>query len=363
MDITEILVPSQQIIWFPWAVQYFAYIGSAYAAAILFLISYIFKDHTSHYFRSALVLVFAIGGIVGPLALTGDLHQPARSWHFFANLTPWSWMSLGSIFLPAFSAITVATAWLYLRKDLNSFKSNKNFLLQKLSLLTLGEWTTPPKLMLTAAILCVLSGLSISIYTGAEVSILASRPLWNQLPLPLIWFFTAFIGAIGSACLMLILFPKVEDKAMLVDGDIKIMKITLLFGGVLAFILLPIWASNNPSFDLYTNEDWIPRLAILSFSFLICSLLAFFAEGLHSLNRVKLFYVSSISIFSFFYLRWVMIMDVQQIPKFDIGPYPYELPLGSNGLLGMVGIAGLWFAIALFGSEIVQPENDEPQLN
>lgn len=43
MNITEVLVPAQEIAWLPWAVQYFFYIGSAYAAAILFLIALIFK--------------------------------------------------------------------------------------------------------------------------------------------------------------------------------------------------------------------------------------------------------------------------------------------------------------------------------
>ncbi len=102
MNITEVLAPAQEIAWLPWAVQYFFYIGSAYAAAILFLIALIFKSSTSHQFRSALVLVMAIGAIVGPLALTGDLHQPGRAWHFYAHITPWSWMSLGSLFLPLF---------------------------------------------------------------------------------------------------------------------------------------------------------------------------------------------------------------------------------------------------------------------
>lgn len=76
MNITEILVPPQAIAWLPWAVQYFFYIGSAYAAAIMFLIALAIENHTSHRLRAALALTMAIGAIVGPLALTGDLHQP-----------------------------------------------------------------------------------------------------------------------------------------------------------------------------------------------------------------------------------------------------------------------------------------------
>ncbi len=102
MNITEVLVQPQAMAWLPWAVQYFFYICSAYAAAILFLIALLFEQHTSHRLRAVLVLTMAIGAIVGPLALTGDLHQPGRAWHFYAHITPWSWMSLGSLFLPVF---------------------------------------------------------------------------------------------------------------------------------------------------------------------------------------------------------------------------------------------------------------------
>ena len=76
MNITEVLVQPQTVAWLPWAVQYFFYIGSAYAAAILFVIALKFDQQSSHRLRAALVLTMAIGAVVGPLALTGDLHQP-----------------------------------------------------------------------------------------------------------------------------------------------------------------------------------------------------------------------------------------------------------------------------------------------
>ncbi|MDI8746341.1 hypothetical protein MJM83_32235, partial [Salmonella enterica subsp. enterica serovar Montevideo] len=45
--------------------------------------------------------VFSITcAITAPLALTADLHQTARVWHFYAWPTPWSWMPWGALFLP-----------------------------------------------------------------------------------------------------------------------------------------------------------------------------------------------------------------------------------------------------------------------
>ena len=357
MNITEILVPAQQIAWLPWAVQYFFYIGSAYAAAILFLISYIFREQTSHYFRSALILVVVLGTIVGPLALTGDLHQPGRAWHFYFHLTTWSWMSLGSLFLPLFSALSAATAWLYLREDLASFKTHENKWFQKIALITLGDWKTTPKLVLLSATATVISGLSIALYTGAEISVVASRPLWNQLASPFLWFITAFMGAVGTALLLLILFPKIENKTILTSADVRLIKTPLILSGVLAMILLPIWASNNESFSLYEDSTWVVYLSLLSFGFLACILMAFLAEGVTKLCRVKLALISFVAIATCWYLRWVTMMEVQTIPKYDMGPYPYELPLLGSGLIAIVGIAGLWFAIALFASELIQKDN------
>tara|TARA_R110001583_G_scaffold166089_1_gene318840 strand:- start:3693 stop:4799 length:1107 start_codon:yes stop_codon:yes gene_type:complete len=357
MNITEVLIQPQAITWLPWAVQYFLYIGSSYAAAILFLLSLMFQQHTSHRMRSALVLVLAIGAIVGPLALTGDLHQPGRAWKFFFHLTPWSWMSLGSLFLPLFSALSILTAWLYLRDDIAALKNSTNPIAKVVSLLTLGDWKITLTQMKIVAVITTLSGLSIALYTGAEIAIVQSRPLWNQATSPLLWFVTAFLGAIGFTALLLALFPSDKNSAMtssMTLGDISLIKRVLILSSVLALILVPLWASNNPYFSLYENQDWAIRLGLLSISFVVCFIVA---QTLTRLNRLNFILISATTLFTSFYLRWVTIMDVQTIPKFDVGAYPYELPLGGSGLLGIIGMFGLWIALALAATEIVDAKN------
>ncbi|MUJ36733.1 NrfD/PsrC family molybdoenzyme membrane anchor subunit [Aliivibrio fischeri] len=355
MNITEVLVQPQATAWLPWAVQYFLYIGSAYAAAILFLISLIFQQHTSHRLRSAFVLVLAIGAIVGPLALTGDLHQPGRAWHFFFHLTPWSWMSLGSLFLPLFSALAVLTAWLYLRDDIAKLKNSNNPMARFVGLLTLGDWKISTTQMKAVAFITVISGLSIALYTGAEIAIVESRPLWNQAASPLLWFITAFLASIGFTGLLLFIFPSEKTSSSMNDssiksGDLSLVKRVVTISSILAFILIPLWASNNPTFSLYENSDWVTRLSILSLSFMACFLSA---QYIKSLSRMTVALVSIITLCSSFYLRWVTMMNVQTIPKFDVGAYPYELPMGGSGLLGIIGMFGLWVALALAVSEII----------
>ncbi|PKH57464.1 tetrathionate reductase [Shewanella sp. Choline-02u-19] len=355
MNITEVLVPAQQMAWLPWATQYFFFIGSAYAAAMLFLLTLIFKKHTSHRLRAALVLTLAICAIVGPLALTGDLHQPGRAWHFYAYITPWSWMSMGSFFLPVFSGLSVVTAWLYLRDDLMSFKDSESKIFRTVSKLSLGQWKISAKMMLSVATITVISSMSIAFYTGAEIAAVHARPLWDQPASPLLWFTTAFLGAVGLSLIIWLLFPQKEASDKLSKTDVRLIKQTSILSSILALILIPIWASNNPSFSLFDDSRWASDLTLLAVSILSCAVLVLLTLRHNSSNFV-LFCNALMLLAACWITRWITMMEVQTIPKFDVGPYPYSLPMGSSGLLGIVGMIGLWMALAMLASELVQPK-------
>lgn len=351
MNITEILVPAQQTSWLPWAVQYFFYIGSAYAAAILFFVCYLMRNKTSHMLRSAFALVMAIGALVGPLSLTADLHQPGRAWHFFTHLTPWSWMSNGSIFLPIFSILAILTAWLYLRDELAGFANHPNSWLQKVSLLTLGQWQVTQKQIAICAGLTVVSGLSIALYTGMEIYNVTTRPLWHQPASPLLWFVTAFLAAVGLAMLLLTMMP--TKNISLTELDKKITQKTMMVSAVAAFILMIIWSSNAGEHSLFMQSEWVVNLGCLLVLFSICAVISRFVLSA-SFSRTQALGFAILMILTAWFLRWVTLMDVQSIPKYDVGPYPYELPMGVNGLLGMVAMAGLWIALAALASELIR---------
>ncbi|EPN4952246.1 NrfD/PsrC family molybdoenzyme membrane anchor subunit [Vibrio diabolicus] len=363
MNITEVLVQPQAMAWLPWAVQYFFYIGSAYAAAILFLIALLFEKHTSHRLRAALVLTLAIGAIVGPLALTGDLHQPGRAWHFYAHITPWSWMSLGSLFLPVFSGLAVVTAWLYLRQDLINLRNQPGKVLPLISKLSLGEWVLSRRAMLMVSAITVLSGITIAVYTGAEIAVVKSRSLWHQPASPILWFVTAFMGAVGFSLLIWLLLP--SQSKTLTSGDTNLLKKSVVTSGVLTLILLPIWASNNSAFSLYSSAQWIQNIALLTLVILGSIIFALMtmrnakSSTTSRMHRVMgTFCLSLITLASAWLIRWFTIMEVQTIAKFDAGLYPYQLTMDGNGWIGIIGMLGLWLALALLGSELVQPKRN-----
>ncbi|MCK8064755.1 NrfD/PsrC family molybdoenzyme membrane anchor subunit [Vibrio sp. 1CM7H] len=363
MNITEVLVQPQAMAWLPWAVQYFFYIGSAYAAAILFLIALLFEKHTSHRLRAALVLTLAIGAIVGPLALTGDLHQPGRAWHFYAHITQWSWMSLGSLFLPVFSGLAVVTAWLYLRQDLSNLRNQPGKVLPLISKLSLGEWVLSRRAMLMVSAITVLSGITIAVYTGAEIAVVKSRSLWHQPASPILWFVTAFMGSVGFALLIWLLLP--SQSKTLTSGDTNLLKKSVVTSGVLTLILLPIWASNNSAFSLYSSEQWMHNIALLTLVILGSITFAFMtmrdtkSSTTSRIHRVMgSLCLSLITLASAWLIRWFTIMEVQTIAKFDAGLYPYQLTMDGNGWIGIIGMLGLWLALALLASELIQPKRN-----
>jgi len=352
MNITEVLVQPQAVTWLPWAVQYFFYIGSAYAAAILFVIALLFEQHSSHRLRAALVLTLAIGAAVGPLALTGDLHQPGRAWHFYAYVTPWSWMSLGSLFLPVFSGLAMLTAWLFLRADLMKLRNNESKVLRLVSKLSLGQWGISSKQLLAVAITTAVSGLTIAVYTGAEIMAVHSRPLWNQPASPLLWFVTAFLGAVGFTLVIWLLFPNKTSQESLTHFDLSLLKKTVSLSGILSLVLVPIWASNNQTLSLYLSSEWVSHLAMISVVMLLSVIWAMFS--LHQYPRKSsLVLMAMLALGAAWVTRWVTMMQVQTIAKYDIGPNPYQLSWGADGLLGIVGMSGLWLALALLSSELV----------
>jgi tetrathionate reductase subunit C len=79
MTINELLAPDQPITWLPWAVQYFFLIGLAYGALWLGAADLWRKAPDRRLQTLAAVLMMG-AGLVAPIALTADLHQPARAW-------------------------------------------------------------------------------------------------------------------------------------------------------------------------------------------------------------------------------------------------------------------------------------------
>lgn len=324
--IREILARPQEIAWLPWAVQYFFFIGLA-CSAVLFAAGQRVFSRQQHNPLEFAALMFAVTAVVvAPLALNADLHQPARVWHFYAHFTPWSWMSWGSLFLPLFSVLVVAyfVALTYSRC-----------------------WGIPlPRLLMGLAWLCVLSAVSILLYTGREVSILRAQPLWCSLWLPLFIFLSAWQAIPSLLAAWLWHQPQYQHPL----ARWQMINLVALAGVTL------LWASGDTP-SAQALRGWSagsPMLAALPM--VLWGLLL----GLAGVNRQKRFSTALLVVQGLMALslcwsvRWLLLMQAQTLPKYNVLTNPYALPLGSEGLLAIIGTFGLWIAVIIAAREGVR---------
>ncbi|MDN0121837.1 tetrathionate reductase subunit TtrC [Yersinia aleksiciae] len=321
--IREMLAHPQDIAWLPWAVQYFFFIGLACSAVLFAGWQRVVSRQQSNTLEFAALMLAVTAVVVAPLALNADLHQPARVWHFYAHFTPWSWMSWGSVFLPLFSLLVVAYF---------------------LALTHSRLWgKARPRLLAGLALLCALSAISILLYTGREVSILRAQPLWFSLWLPLFIFLSAWQAMPSLLATWLWRKPQYQQPL----ARWQLINLVALAGVTL------LWASgDNPSAQAL--RDWAsdaPMLAALPIVLWLL-LLGLAGANLHKNLSIPLVVVQVLIALSLCWsVRWLLLMQTQTLPKYNILANPYALPLGSEGLLAIIGTFGLWIAVMIAARE------------
>ena len=326
MQIIELLTPSYEAAWLPWAVQYFFLVGIATGAALLS--SACVFGPTGGLRQRLLptaVLVLAMSAIAAPVALLADLHQPARFWHFYAHLTPWSWMSLGAVLMPTFVGLCVLMCALW--------------------------WLGKPGLMRWLAPLLVLSTLSIVVYTGAEIMVVRSRPLWNTLWVPINLALSGWLATVGMGFVLYRFLPaRWQPDAAALQG-LRSLGLGLATGLVISALTWGLYgiSGQSPSFDLALRlfrEFPVWRLAMLGSGVFGAAVVIALLRGERRLGAKGYTLVLGTGLAaSAWAFRWALFMGVQGVPKFGAGLYLYHMPLGGDGLLGMLGVAGLCVAL------------------
>jgi len=324
MQISELLTPVYDAAWLPWAVQYFFLIGIAATTALT--AAFAAFGHAGSPARQLLpaaAAVLLVTAIAAPVSLLADLHQPGRFWHFYAHLTPWSWMWLGALLLPVFVGLSVlfCAAW---------------------------WWGRIAWARLLAVALAV-SALSILVYTGAEVMVLRSRPLWHTVFLPINFALTAWLGALGAMFLVGRWLP----------GGLKALPVGLLRRlSLTAVVMMALGAGAwslmgmlglDPSFDAALRlfaEFPIWRISLAGAIITAFCMIALLQRPASSLAMPLPSATLALTMLAAAWIfRWVVFMSVQGVPKYGAGLYLYDMPWGSDGLLGMVGVLGLCVAL------------------
>ncbi len=324
MQIIELLTPAYESAWLPWAVQYFFLVGICSGAALTAAFaSFGRRGSAGERLLPVAVVVLAVSAAAAPVSLLADLHQPARFWHFYAHFTPWSWMSLGAYLMPAFVVLAFAFCAVW--------------------------WLGWRWLLRVLGVLLALAAVSVLVYSGAEVMVVRARPLWNTLFLPINLALTGWLAALGA---MLVLARWVPGGlAALPAGLLRSLSLWAVW---LLVVSVALWvgvglATDTPSLRaaLRLFIDFpVWRLSMLGSVLAGVAALLLLQLPARGLAQPIFSMLMGLAMMAAAWVfRWGLFMGVQGVPKFGAGLYVYSMPLGGDGLLGMVGVLGLCVAL------------------
>ncbi len=324
--IEEVLARPQEVSWLPWAVQYFFFIGIA-ACAALFGCALHWRKNQNPKLENLTLLIALTCAITAPLALTADLHQTARFWHFYAYPTPWSWMPWGALFLPLFTLFL--GLWFVAQWVKQLF--NKSY--------SVTKWI---------ALASALTAVGLLVYTGREVSVVQARPVWFSYAFPLAMFFSAL-----QTFFALLIVATRDDFPL--QRRLARWQLSAL---ILLAVVVVMWVSGD-TLSGTAIRQWLAisssarHYALGWLTFWLISLL-FCTQALRCPLRLPLRSVLVLSAMALCWLmRWTLLIQVQTLPKFNAQFNPYTLPAGTDGWLAILGTFGLWIALLIIVSETV----------
>lgn len=357
MVIKEILTPDIAITWLPWAVQYFFMIALAYGTVWVATTEILFNQGKNKRLLLLSALLMISAAIVAPISLLSDLHQPARAWHFYAQLRLSSWMWFGAFLLPIFNVLAIVLGWLLLRDALKEQGKGNDWFAKYCRFLAFGQWHSN-RLIKIVAVIAFLFSLTIALYTGMEVMVVKARVLWNTGWLP---FSLASTGALSAAGTLIVLNHFVngydsKTTTTLLKWCSWTLKIFVLIAA--AWILTGSASANEAARLMEFSPTW--QLAAIWVAVCIVVLMALLLKSKNA-SKLSLLFTGFLAIHLAWGIRWIILIQSQVAPKYGAGTYFYEISWGPDGILGIVGTFGLWIAIILFLSEILRV-NQSPMI-
>lgn len=339
-EITELLYVSRTPAWAPWAVQYFFLIGLSYGSFVLSLPGLAFGIEGWRRYGRAALLGALVCGLVAPFALLADINQPGRFVNAYLHPAATSWMAWGAFFIPAYLGGLLLYAWAAMAPDFAAAARDGGPLAPVRRLLSAPA---RPTLVLALGLFTLVTAFAVSLYTGAELMVVAARPLWATKLLPWLLATTALLGSIGLT-MILARFACGDGTAADRLGNRLLLATTALVV-VLAAAWFALAALDPQSAEGRTlaqvSGSAVWRIAALRLAAVVAitTAVALFvpvgtgwATGLFTLATAWMF-------------RWMIFMNGQELPKTGAGIQHHPLALGPDGLLGIVGSAGLWIAV------------------
>ena len=342
-NIVEVLGFAREPGWLPWAVQYFFLIGISTAAFFLSLPGLVLGRASWRGVSRRALLAALVCGMVAPVALLADLHQPGRFLNFYLHPNFNSWMAWGSFFIPLYLFGLMLYAWLCLRPllaDIAARPGTGSRLAAVYRTLAYGGHHNASAIR-AAAVVAALGAVLVLLYTGMEVMVVHARPLWHTPLLPLLFAVTALAGGIGMTGLLEAMARKTAS-APLINRWIEVSQwatLALIGAWLLSGVTGASAAASDALAAMHGSPGWLITLGWLVGTTLLTIWLA-------RTWRDALVLPALLVLHGTWAVRWVVFMGGQGIPKLGAAFQPYFLSMTPSSVLGIIGTAGL--AITLY---------------
>jgi len=357
MQIHELVGAVHEAAWLPWAVQYFFLVAIS-TTAFLIALPGLIAGQTPPGDGAKLALMTAVTtGITAPIALLADLHQPGRFWEFYAFSHLNSWMARGAWILPPYVFLMIAFTWAIYRPALAAWgREDWRFawLYRWVSLGGSANGFARPLGLLTA-----LLAIGILVYSGMELAVVRSRPLWNTPFLPVQLAATGLVGALG---VMLVLGRVLRTGRALEARMNRALAAILALVAVLgaAWFALALSGLSPKHSEALASVAGFPvwqHIALWGgLAIAIPFVIALIAPGRSG------WLTGLIAIHAAWMFRWTVFMGGQAVPKVGSGLYDALMPTGLAGLMGVIGTFGLWlFLLIAYTSLIPWTEAHAPE--
>ena len=340
--ITEILYVTRETAWLPWAVQYFFLIGLSAGCFLLSLPGMAYGRADWRKLSRLALLGALVCGTTAPVALLADLHQPGRFLNFYLHPQLDSWMAWGAFFIPLYLGGLFLYAWAALRPDFRAAADSGGLLAPVQGIL---GGAAVPGLVRAFALVALAGAFLVLLYTGVEVMVIEARPLWHTPVLPLQFAATALAGSLG---LVLVFNRTMGDVDAQVEARLNrclaaTLVVVMALGGVwFALGLSGLSATHAAALaEVAPSPSW--KLTALWGALATVVPLAVALRWPAGSGWIT----GLIALHSAWMFRWTVFIGGQDIPKTGAGFYEYTLPLGPEGLMGIVGTAGLWVFVLI----------------
>lgn len=323
--------------WLPWAVQYFFLIGTSIAAFFLSLPGFAGRSPAWRGISRRALLAALVCGMVAPVALLADLHQPGRFLNFYLHPNLSSWMAWGSFFIPLYLFGLLLYTWLCVRPQLAMMARAEagNRLGPLYRVLAYGGHDNAGAIR-AAAVVATLGATLVLLYTGMEVMAVRARPLWHSAAVPLLFAVTALTGGIGMTALFEALSGNAAGAPLLNRWLARSLWAML---AILAGWLL----SGASNLSVHAADALAAMRGSHGWMLTLGWLLGTTAWALWLANKHpgRLVMTALLALHTAWIVRWIVFIGGQGIQKMGSAFQPYFLSMTPESVLGIIGTAGL----------------------